>query len=556
MTQDESQIFPESEEVAERNELNESREVHDLLSGAKSASFVTPEQPRQSRMKRTGEVNYLDTRKSNRLLQTVTNLKHKTAILLMMDCGLRATECVTLKMENFNFRRKVVLVNSLKKRGAQLVREIPLSNRLLDCLSQYLKDTKAEKNDYLFPSPSDKQTHISRKSLNRLCDRIKGNDPIFSQLHPHALRHTFATQLLANGAQLHNVKTLLGHKSFNTTLIYNHTPIEILRKNIDDMADKKMTRLQRIISLLFKTRKRPSILNFGSASNSFIVGRDRELMQVCDNLNKNINTILIGKIGIGKSHILKQIELNGKKILKIDEMSNLKLTFVNMLLYLFENDKLSLQQLIYTEFDRSKLSQKLQKDSVQSLIEEILKITEKHEYILMIDHVDGITPKAMKAIELLKDHFTIITTAREIPIAKTSFIWNFEKLNIEPLPRGASLELIHRLSYDIEVEDVELYRNHIYDQSSGNPRVIFELCERYRKEALVTDDIVRQVRHIGGLPEIDMSFVIIIILAGVSILRYTSKEFGGESMRFIGGVALVLLMLSRYFLSKAKRKFL
>jgi hypothetical protein len=172
----------------------------------------------------------------------------------------------------------------------------------------------------------------------------------------------------------------------------------------------------------------------------------------------------------------------------------------------------------------------------------------------MIDNVDGITARGMKCIELLKDHFTIITTARSIPINKANFLWNFERLELEPLSRPAALELIHRLSYDMDIEDYQLYRDHIWDQSDGNPRVIYELVERYRKEAIITDETIRSVRHIGGIPEIDMSFVIVFILAALTVLRYTSREVGGTNLRFIGGLALVGLMLSRFFLSKLKRK--
>lgn len=545
----------ENEELSEMQELSESKQINDLLQDSEKPAAIK-KKAQNAKMKATGAINYLDKEKSDKLLTAVENVKHKAAILIMMDCGLRVTECVTLKMENFDFKKKVLYVKSLKKRESELIREIPISNRLLQVLADYVKERKPTKpTDYLFIG-SDENNHLTRKALNRVCDRLKAKYPVFSNLHPHALRHTFATQMLANGAELHNVKTLLGHTSFNTTLIYNHTPIEILRQNIEDMSSKKLKWYQKLWKRITGKKSVPTLLNFHSTPNKFIIGREREILQVIDNINKNINTILVGKIGIGKSHILKQIEFRDKKILKIDEMSNLKLTFVNMLLYLLDNDKQAIKEMIYADYDKNKLQQKLQKDSIQTLTDEIIRITEKHEYILMIDNVDGITAKGMKSIELLKDHFTIITTAREIPLNKASFIWNFEKTIIQPLTRTQCLELIHKLSYDVDIEDFELYRNHIYDQSGGNPRVIFELCERYRKETIVTDDVIRSIRHIGGLPEIDMSFIIVLILAGVSILRYTSKEMGGESLRFIGGIALVLLMLSRYFLAKTKRKFL
>jgi hypothetical protein len=254
--------------------------------------------------------------------------------------------------------------------------------------------------------------------------------------------------------------------------------------------------------------------------------------------------------------LLKQIELKDRKFLVLDEMNNLKMTFINMLLYLYDNDKEAIKELVFGGFDKSQILQKLQKDSVYSLIAEIIKITEKQEYIIVIENVDGITLKAVKCIELMKDHFVIITTAREIPINKSSFLWNFKQIDIQPLNRTNSIELIHKLSYDLDVEDFELYRQHIYDQSAGNPRVIFELCDRFRKEIYITEENIRTVRHIGGLKEIDMSWTVMLLLACVAVLRYTSREMGSESLRFIGGIAMIGLMFFRFFLSKTKRKFL
>lgn len=538
-----------NDELSEENELNESIAAARHLNSPGNSQGGT-------RMRRSGEVNYLEKARSEKLINSTTNLKHKTAFLIMLDAGLRVSECCTLKMKNFDFKKKVLLVKSLKKRGEDLTREIPISNRLMIVLADYIKEIKPKNAEsYLFES-QDKKGHMSRKTMNAACDRIKQKNPSFSNLHPHSLRHTFATQMLATGTELHNVKTLLGHSSLNTTLIYNHTPIEILRQNIDASTHKKERFFRRLINRLSGKNKPVVIGNFTNNNGNFIVGRDNELKQIITLLNKNINTIIIGKIGIGKSHLLNQLDFKEKKILKIDELANLKLTFINLLMYLLDNDKETIKSMIYGDFSKEQLKTKLQRDSVTSLIEEIIKITSKHEYILMIDNVDGITVKGMKTIELLKDHFVIITTAREIPINKSNFIWNFERISLQNLNRGNSLELIHSLSHDLEIEDLELYRNHIYEQSSGNPRVIFELCQRYRKELLVTHDVIRSVRHIGGIPEIDMSFVVIIILAGVSILRYTSREIGGQNLKFIGGIALVLLMLSRYFLSKTKRKFL
>jgi len=546
-----------TQETTEHIENEAAESIAEELESMAVASVLMQETASSNRpMRPKGAINYLERNKADQLVNSIANIRTKTCVLLMLDCGLRVSECVSLQLRNFDFRKKTVMVRSLKKRGEHHVRQIPLSNRLVETLAEYFKYRKPKHEDeFLFPGNKGRK-HISRKAMNRFCERMKKKNPTFHNLHPHALRHTFATQLLANGAELHNVKEMLGHTSYNTTLIYNHTPLEILRQNIDAATQRKIPFWKKWLR-----RKQPAhaallnVLPVGSGQH-FMVGRQAEILQLLVYANKNINVILLGKIGVGKSHILHSIEFKQRKLLKIDEMSNLKLTFLNLLLYLYDNDKEAIKQMIFGDFDKQQITQKLQKDSLATLIEEIIRITQPHEYILMIDNVDNITTKGMKCIELLKDHFTIITSARAIPINKANFLWNFEQLKIENLNRSESLELIHRLSYDLDIENVELYRNHIYEQSNGNPRVIFELCDRYRKEMIITDDVVRNVRHIGALPEIDMSFIVVVILACIAVLRYTSREIGGENLRFIGGIALILLMLTRYFLARTKRKFL
>jgi GTP-binding protein EngB required for normal cell division len=501
------------------------------------------------------DLSYLDKRKAEKLIQNLKNPAHKCAILLMMDAGLRVTECVSLKLSGFDFRAKTITIRSLKKRDEEVFRKVPISERLYEALANYVKtiDTK-NPEAFLFPKAKNATEHISRKAINQLCWRIKKKDPDFKHLHPHALRHTCATQLINSGAQLHEVRDILGHKKYDTTLIYAHIPQEILKQRIDKATEIKLSFWAKLLSFIFPA-KTATLINLTNEASKFIIGRSTEIVKATELANKNCNVIFMGPIGVGKTHLLNHLQTT-KKILRFDDFGDLKKTLISALMYLYKNDKETIFTMLYGDFDLNKLDQHLQKDSVQNLCKELIKATAKHEYLLMIDNCDKITPKGIKTLEMLKDHFTIITTARQISVEKSSFLWNFEIIKIEPLPRQHALELIHKLAYDIDIEDMELFRNHIWEQSAGNPRVVFELVERYRKEILITPEVIRSVRHYGSMKEFDMSLFVMLGLASLAILRYASSEVGNDSLKFIGGCAMILLIFSRYLFSFTKRKFL
>lgn len=496
------------------------------------------------------EIHFLDKKNTILLIENVSNSKHKVIILLMLDCGLRVSECVSLQLDNFDFKKKEIKVRSLKKRQNTEFRIIPISDRLYKALADYLYKLKLNSDSFIFAHASG-VGHLRRESVNRFLDRYKTNLNI-PNLHPHALRHTFATQHLASNTPLENIKTMLGHKKYDTTLIYTHIPTEVLKQNIAKVTSTSHSLLKRLYLRLFTTENKLININ-NSLANTPTVGRNVVATKLIDLIDRDINTLILGDIGCGKSHLLNYASPE-KKVLKLDDSDNIKKSLVYLLLFLLDNDKEALKVLLFSDLPLDKIRIKLNRESIKNLCEEINKLVEPKEYILMIDSLDRITPKSIKVLEELKDTFTIVAAAREIPINKTSFLWNFEIIRLKGLERKFALDLISKLSYDLEVEDYELFRNHIFEQSNGNPRVIYELLDRYRKEPIITNEVIREIRHYGSMREFDMSIIVILFIASLAILRYISREVDNESYRFIGGAAMILLIISRQFFQTTKRK--
>ena len=162
---------------------------------------------------------------------------------LMFSSGIRCSETINLKLTDVNFSLNVALING--KRSKQ--RYVPFSPNAKQALISYIENTRKvlmNKN----PNYEDKKYLFLNKNGSKLSAR--GLEYIFKTItlktgisfdfsfHPHSLRHTFATHLLNNGADIKTIQELLGHSSLNTTQIYTHVSLEKLKEDYNKYFPK------------------------------------------------------------------------------------------------------------------------------------------------------------------------------------------------------------------------------------------------------------------------------------------------------------------------------
>jgi GTPase SAR1 family protein len=494
------------------------------------------------------DIPLLSERDQVTLLDNVSrNPRHELMVLIMIDCGLRVTELISLRVGNFDFQRLELKVASLKKRSDKPVyREIPLTPRVVTALSEvYLKLKDKSSDAYLFPT-NGKTGHISRQNVWKMLKRYSS-----WTASPHMLRHTFATEVVKNGADIRIAKDLLGHASYKTTEIYLHVADQERRSAIERID--KRSRFQKLKDKYFP-KPNVFILNNTAQSGDYFVGRKDILKEINDLFHKKVNLLILGPQGIGKSRILQM--LNHEKILRLDDFKGVKTTIGNILLELYNGDKEKVIQLLTEEAEINKV---ITKNSVPHLIKLLINSTEQNEYTLIIDDITSVTPSGVTALEKLKNHFHIIAAARQVKMSQASFLSNFQKLAIKPLNRVEATQLIVKLSHPMKnrIEDYETYKNHIYDQTDGNPLFIIELIERFGKEPVISVDHIRDIRHTAALREIDMSVPVVILFSSLMVLRYIGGEFEDDSgaFRLFGGIFLLFALFARSIFNYGKRKW-
>ena len=218
------------------------------------------------------------------------NAKYKCIIVLMLDCGLRVTEAVSLQVKHFDFFNKKIIVKSLKKRGVQHYRDIPMTTRTVETLANYWDKLKDKNPDaFIFPSPTSASGHLGRKQVWK---QVKKKTDGYA--HPHMLRHTFATRTVNEGNDILVIQNLLGHSNLRSTEIYLHVHEAEKRKAI---ASIELTPWYlRLYRKIFPQRRIILTPTMAGMTN-YHVGRTKELAKLSDLMQKKVNTYVNGPQG-------------------------------------------------------------------------------------------------------------------------------------------------------------------------------------------------------------------------------------------------------------------
>lgn len=165
-------------------------------------------------------------------LETAYDYRNKAMLELMYATGLRVSELINLTNQNIDLDKKVV--RCFGKGNKERI--VPMGDVACKYLRIYLeqyRDTllKGYLCDYLFLNNHGKQ--ITRQGFFKNLKIIADSQGIKEEITPHMLRHSFATHLLNNGADLRSIQLMLGHENISTTGIYTNVSTEKIKDNYD-----------------------------------------------------------------------------------------------------------------------------------------------------------------------------------------------------------------------------------------------------------------------------------------------------------------------------------
>ncbi len=196
------------------------------------------------------QVDFLEPDEVERLIlatagSTLRSLRDRAILELLFSAGLRVSELTNLDCQHINLEKEEF---SVRGKGEKL-RIVFISSSAKGALERYL-NKRSDTDPALFVALSNKNfphpstsardnKRLTPRSIERIVKYYATKAGIVKDVHPHTLRHTFATDLLANGADIRSVQAMLGHASITTTQIYTHVTNEHLKEIHRAFHDKR-----------------------------------------------------------------------------------------------------------------------------------------------------------------------------------------------------------------------------------------------------------------------------------------------------------------------------
>lgn len=164
-------------------------------------------------------------------ITTPLGQRNKALLELLYATGIRVSECSQIKLSDLDLYLSTVLVNG----KGQKQRYVPFGSFAHEALERYISQGRQNimegKNvNHHFLFVNFRGGPLTARGIRIILDSIIKHSSINGKIHPHKLRHSFATHLLSNGADMRTVQELLGHEFLSSTQIYTHVTKEFLRK--------------------------------------------------------------------------------------------------------------------------------------------------------------------------------------------------------------------------------------------------------------------------------------------------------------------------------------
>ena len=166
-------------------------------------------------------------------------VRNRAMFELFYATGMRLSEMASLKLDQIDFDLKIILVHGKGNKD----RYVPFGKDAANALKEYCDESRlallGKNEDLGYVFLNNRGQKLTGRGIEYIMQQVFIKAGVGGKVHPHMLRHSFATEMLNNGADLRSVQELLGHESLSTTQIYTHVTMKHLQADYQKFFPRK-----------------------------------------------------------------------------------------------------------------------------------------------------------------------------------------------------------------------------------------------------------------------------------------------------------------------------
>src|SRR3990172_7661303 len=285
------------------------------------------------------------------------------------------------------------------------------------------------------------------------------------------------------------------------------------------------------------------------ATTDLLVGRAAELQRLRENVARGRHTLLVGKVGLGKSHLLRALNRELPRSIYLEEVRPLRPSLVALCQALHARGHLTLTDAPWPE-----ALKKLQRLNIRELTDVVAQSLHDRGYVLILDQLEGLTPTTAPTMERLLAEALVLGAASQLKPALQKVWWAFERIDLAPLTREEARELLWALADPGQIADPAMFEAKVLAQADGNPYALVEMVRQVAGERQVGLQAIRDLHHGAGVRYLDITPVLLLLGAVILAARFVALGLNDPDLYIIAGSLGAVFFVARYFLYRGLRR--
>jgi hypothetical protein len=484
----------------------------------------------------TLSLDYLNINEIKALLRTITDPRDKAIITLFLTTGLFVNELLDLTTNQIDFENKTLIIKGKRER------QLPLNDQAYEALASWTRARIETPCEILFITIKGKVQGLSIASIDKMIRKYANQAGINRKINSKTLRNTFAINLFNKEITTKEAGKLLGISDYESIKRYREAADNpALKKIVDLEQTDTRTTTEKLVSKFLPIKAKPQkartkIKEISTNPEEIIFGRDTLIKDIQSSLTKTQSTLIIGQLGIGKTHILKYIGIKENNAVYINSPTPLKELLLK----------------ICDKIDPNWKSELGTRPNAKALLAHITKNTATDKPILLIDNLDKLRAAEIETILVLLENFTILASAEETAAKLKQLWWKFNQLELKPLGEEACRSLINYLTQNMSVSDYELMETKLLNLANGLPLAIVDMTKQLSYKNVVNRKAVRGLYHEGGVKYRDWTFMLMILWGAVVMSRFIALGTHSFEGYILAGMGTSALLVVRFFVFKLR----